>query len=71
MGTPRHTRDITLWLSPTIFNLNFFMGSCEVRDNKRQLYPDIFVAKMREAFVMQKPLTFFSIKNIGVFEINV
>ena len=28
-----------------------------------------FVEKMREAFERQKLLTFFSIKNIGIFEI--
>ena len=28
-----------------------------------------FVEKMREVFVMQKLLTFFSTKNIGVFQI--
>ena len=27
-----------------------------------------FVEKMREAFAMQKLLTFFSIKNIGIFQ---
>ena len=32
-------------------------------------YSDIFVAKMREAFAVQKLLTFFSTKNIGLFQI--
>ena len=38
MGTPRHTRDVTLWLSRTTDNSNFFIGSHEVRDNERRLY---------------------------------
>ena len=38
MGTPRHTRDVTLWLSRTTDNSNFFIGSREVRDNERRLY---------------------------------
>ena len=32
-------------------------------------YTNIFIDKMREAFTMQKLLTFFSTKNIGVFQI--
>ena len=38
MGTPRHTRDVTLWLSRTTDNSNFFIGSREVRDNECRLY---------------------------------
>ena len=38
MGTPRHTRDVTLWLSRTTDNSNFFIGYREVRDNERRLY---------------------------------
>ena len=30
----------------------------------------IFIAKMREAFALQKLLTIFSIKNIGIFQIS-
>ena len=37
VGTPRRTRDVTLWLSRTTDNLNFFIGSREVRDNERRL----------------------------------
>ena len=36
------------------------------------LYPNtliFFVEKMREAFALQKLFTFFSTKNIGIFEI--
>ena len=40
MGTPRHTRDVTLWLSRTTDNSNFFIGSHEVRDNERRLYSE-------------------------------
>ena len=36
--TMRHTRDVTLWLSRTTDNSNFFIGSREVRDNERRLY---------------------------------
>ena len=32
-------------------------------------YTNIFVEKMREAFALQKPLTFFSTKNIGIYQI--
>ena len=32
------TCDITLWLSRTTDNSNFFIGSREVRDNERRLY---------------------------------
>ena len=32
-------------------------------------YTDIFCEKMREAFAMQKLLTFFSTKIIGIYEI--
>ena len=28
-------RDVTLWLSGTTVNSNFFIGSSEVRDNER------------------------------------
>ena len=31
-------------------------------------YTEIFVEKMREAFALQKLLTFFATKNIGIFE---
>ena len=34
-------------------------------------YTDIFVEKIREAFAMQKFLTFFQQKNIGIFQILV
>ena len=32
-------------------------------------FTDIFVEKMREAFALQKLLTFFSTKNNGLFQI--
>ena len=32
-------------------------------------YTDIFVDKMREAFALQKLLTFFLTKNIGEFQV--
>ena len=38
VGAPRHTYDVTLWLSRTTDNSNFFIESREVRDNERRLY---------------------------------
>ena len=38
MGTPRPTHDVTLWISHTTDNSNFFIGFREVRDNEHRLY---------------------------------